>query len=80
MPTSLAQISAMSDSTTRLLTGQASASGSQDANNSTCYWATDSIKDSDSPAFPFMLYFLIAFGVVRAFRTVTNMKQLQRYK
>ncbi len=54
-------------------------SSSNDANNSTCYLATDMIKDKDASALPFFLYFLIAFGCHRAFKIFVDLRQLKRY-
>lgn len=55
-------------------------SSANESNNSTCYWASDQITDNDSSNLPFFLYFLIAFGCIRAFRIFVDMKQLKRYK
>ena len=53
---------------------------SNNENNSTCYWAIDKVTEKHESTFPYFLYFLIAFGVTRAFKIIVDMKQLRCYK
>lgn len=53
---------------------------SSSGNNSTCYWAIDKITEKDSSNIPFFLYFLVAFGAIRAYKILVDLKQLRLYK
>jgi len=53
---------------------------SSNENNSTCYWAVDKVTEKNESTFPYFLYFLLAFGAIRAFKILVDMRQLRRYK
>ena len=44
------------------------------SNNSTCYWATDMVQDKDAPDFPYFIYFLVAFSLIKLFRVYINFR------
>ena len=65
----------------RLLAASENMASSQVASNSTCYWADHMItEEKDASLFPFFVYFLVAFGTIRAIKIFTDLKQLGRYK